>query len=593
MKLLITTIFFFGLLSSVDAQFPDNNWIFGYASQMIENDSFGLSVVSFENNQITIGEEMDIVYDMSKNNSSISDEQGNLLFYFNGHQVFNHQHQLMENGDDMYLGTLDLGGTIAQGSLILPIPESDNQYIIVNTHVDYDEELMRVPGEKLFYSIIDMNANSGLGEVVLKNQLLFDDAPMSYGQLTAVRHANGRDWWIVWPLWDSNRFLRYRIHPGGINRDNDILVFNPIVAGVGQMHYTIDGSKLIIHNGTYVAQPTSIYIYDFDHCEGRLSNEIVIANPNEGSAIGSAVSSNNRFLYAITSLSIYQYDLWSEDIAESQILVAEYDGFLDPWLPTTFYLGQLARDGKIYISSPNTVKRLTVIEHPDRYGDACEINQHSIRLPVRNSFSIPNIPNHRLGPIDGSECDTLDIDNIPLARFRSDQDTSNYLSFYFQDLSDYEPETWFWTFGDGTTSQDTSPVHTYAADGIYEVCLTASNGNGCHSWCDTLNLGIVSTNEGQDSGGRHFGRPVLFPNPFQHQFSVVLNDYYPQNAQLLVYDELGRRIHQQRIFHGWNTVDGNDWAKGLYFWELWESDSVKSGDFTQRIKFATGKLIKR
>ena len=33
--------------------------------------------------------------------------------------------------------------------------------------------------------------------------------------------------------------------------------------------------------------------------------------------------------------------------------------------------------------------------------------------------------------------------------------------------------TWYWTFGDGSTSNDGQPFHTYAEPGVYEVCLTA------------------------------------------------------------------------------------------------------------------------
>jgi PKD repeat protein len=36
-------------------------------------------------------------------------------------------------------------------------------------------------------------------------------------------------------------------------------------------------------------------------------------------------------------------------------------------------------------------------------------------------------------------------------------------------------ESWNWSFGDGTYSEDAQPVHTYTADGTYTVGLTESN----------------------------------------------------------------------------------------------------------------------
>ena len=38
--------------------------------------------------------------------------------------------------------------------------------------------------------------------------------------------------------------------------------------------------------------------------------------------------------------------------------------------------------------------------------------------------------------------------------------------------------TYSWDFGDGGTSTETNPVHTYAGDGSYNVTLTATNANG-------------------------------------------------------------------------------------------------------------------
>lgn len=51
-------------------------------------------------------------------------------------------------------------------------------------------------------------------------------------------------------------------------------------------------------------------------------------------------------------------------------------------------------------------------------------------------------------------------------------------SVSFTDSSDFYPTTWAWTFGDGGTSTQQNPSHTYAANGTYTVCLTATNAGG-------------------------------------------------------------------------------------------------------------------
>jgi PKD repeat protein len=48
----------------------------------------------------------------------------------------------------------------------------------------------------------------------------------------------------------------------------------------------------------------------------------------------------------------------------------------------------------------------------------------------------------------------------------------------FTDLSDGYPTSWAWTFGDGGTSTQQNPSHTYAANGTYTVCLIATNAGG-------------------------------------------------------------------------------------------------------------------
>jgi PKD repeat protein len=48
----------------------------------------------------------------------------------------------------------------------------------------------------------------------------------------------------------------------------------------------------------------------------------------------------------------------------------------------------------------------------------------------------------------------------------------------FTDTSTHSPISWSWTFGDGGTSTQKNPVHTYRADGLYTVALTATGIGG-------------------------------------------------------------------------------------------------------------------
>jgi PKD repeat protein len=103
---------------------------------------------------------------------------------------------------------------------------------------------------------------------------------------------------------------------------------------------------------------------------------------------------------------------------------------------------------------------------------------------------MPYFPNYRLGPIDGSSCDTLGINNIPVASFYWE---ATGLDVGFSNTSYHEPTSYIWDFGDptggsGNTSTEVNPHHIYPAPGSYNVCLTAANNNGSDIICKLVTV---------------------------------------------------------------------------------------------------------
>jgi hypothetical protein len=94
----------------------------------------------------------------------------------------------------------------------------------------------------LYYTRIDMNLDGGLGAVLEKNQVAFSDT-MNIGRITAVKHANGRDWWVFVHKAYSNRFYRFLLSPTGLalNGYQDIGIVRP--ADDGQVCFSPDGTK--------------------------------------------------------------------------------------------------------------------------------------------------------------------------------------------------------------------------------------------------------------------------------------------------------------------------------------------------------------
>jgi PKD repeat protein len=69
--------------------------------------------------------------------------------------------------------------------------------------------------------------------------------------------------------------------------------------------------------------------------------------------------------------------------------------------------------------------------------------------------------------------------NIPRSDFVADKTRGGApMNVQFTDISIGEPTSWNWDFGDGATSTEKNPAHTYTSLGSYTVALTVSNING-------------------------------------------------------------------------------------------------------------------
>ncbi|MCP5024043.1 MAG: PKD domain-containing protein [bacterium] len=75
----------------------------------------------------------------------------------------------------------------------------------------------------------------------------------------------------------------------------------------------------------------------------------------------------------------------------------------------------------------------------------------------------------------------LELDGIaqPIAKFAAPlRSGRSPLTVDFRDLSTGVPTSWSWDFGDGSTSSEQNPIHTYTSLGYYSVSLTTSNALG-------------------------------------------------------------------------------------------------------------------
>ena len=120
----------------------------------------------------------------------------------------------------------------------------------------------------------------------------------------------------------------------------------------------------------------------------------------------------------------------------------------------------------------------------------------------------------------------------------------------FYDQTGGSPTSWFWNFGDGTTSTDQNPAHQYDSTGVYDVTLTVANGDGANSitkfaFIDVLVDGIELTNNAIDV--------QVFPNPYTNSTNIAYSLINNSNVKIEVYSSVGQLV---AVLHEGEQVAG-------------------------------------
>lgn len=410
--LVLLYVIYANLIIAQDEQKRDYVWIRGYDQNALEPGGEG-TLIDFNGGNVSFNF---LAKDMQMRfmNASICDTTGNLLFYSNGCYIADASHQIMENGDSLnYPGEVydnncgnGEGYTVGNGATILPHPDSSNIYYLFHVKKTFhiiSPNNFEFFGYPLLYTKVDMSKNNGLGAVIEKNQIAIADT-LHQQHLEAVKHANGKDWWILFPKERSNIHLSVLLNSDGISNVFEQEIGDAQLSegdGVGQAVFSPDGTRYAKYD--YKSQ---VYLYDFDRSNGQLSNFQRLIAEDSSSLGGIAFSPNGRFIYVASPGTIHQFDTWASDIQSSIELIAEWDGFSDGIHPTSFYQMQLGPDCRIYINTPSSCRYMHVIMDPDLPGEECDLRQHYIMTPSWVSRSLPSFPNYRLGVTPSYPCDS-------------------------------------------------------------------------------------------------------------------------------------------------------------------------------------------
>lgn len=404
-----------------------------------------------------------------------STANGDLLFYTNGVGVWDRVHRQMPNGTDLFGQQ-----SSTQSALVVPDPADTLRYYLFT--VPALAGFGGQPYSGLSYSIVDMRANGGFGDVVLKNVPL---VPNVTEKLMATRHANGRDAWVVVHTWNTAEYYAYPVTCAGVGTPVVSIAGRVMDDGIpmsgfgtiGCMQFSPAGDRLAATWARYLPDGSGVQscmdVLRFDNSTGLITDaqgDAHSSTPGNYYGYGVCFSPNGRRLYLSENGGtanapvhrIMQYDLTSPDPMNSEITV---------YSNSAMDLGSMQRapDGSIYIAV-HLQPQLARITDPDALGTACNVVPNALVLPGNSALGLPHnwdthppqvLPRDPIALQDTTVCNGAPLTLAPIIPLPSDA-------------------TYLWSTG------ATTPTITVTASGLYTLEVRV----GCFIHTDTATVTV-------------------------------------------------------------------------------------------------------
>jgi hypothetical protein len=344
--------------------------------------------------------------------ASISDANGNLLFYTDGSRVWDSTNTQRASG---LLGN----SSSTQSAIIVPDPANAQQYYIANAD--------GVTGSNNHLNGIRINVSSWTSATLSSLMTMPPTLNLSATEkVTAIQHANCVDYWVVTIIQDIKDpspnqgandgpgiFRVFLVNSLGVQFISDTAM-GVNVADVGYLKASPNGLRLAVAN---YQQHQNVLVYDFDNALGviNLSSLVTIAPPvvpvvpNHPTApYGIEFSPNNDVLYysllgvgggansANNNGYVFQVDLTASTPVSTQIVL-----YPNPVGSIGYAIGalQLGIDGRIYVAKHGE-RSVGAILSPDVIGVGCNPNMNFIPALAAGTTCNLGLPNLLSNPCD-------------------------------------------------------------------------------------------------------------------------------------------------------------------------------------------------
>lgn len=444
--------------------------------------------------------------------SCVSDSAGTLQFIAEGNTVWNRQFQVMSGGA---LGGTATPGYIAYGYEVLAVPQPGRRgryYVFTPQHWSLSLGSTVVPAlpPNLSYYIVDMRQQGGLGAVVARDSAaslpVFSPvagAPRGYVRsgIAAVRHANGRDLWLVVKN-DQHQYLSFLLDRQGLHSQPvvtpNLLGRLPYMINSGLLKASADGRTiaysqfLFINNSgaaTTAYRLPYIEVGRFDARSGRVSNAYIIPDSaryrlhvsqwvNGMGGLEFSPDGSRLYVDTLKSRSIWQYDLTAPSpaaVAASRTSVTQPSAVVNSSAAFGNNL-QLGPDGRLYhVGLLATV--VSRFDKPNAIGLNAAFRDSALHF-TPGTYALAGLPN--------ATCD-LNLPPVVVTGAGSIAAAGTCAGDAVQFTSSLSPfltaVAYAWSFGDPAagsfnTASGQAPVHRFSAGGTFTVTLQVTSTVG-------------------------------------------------------------------------------------------------------------------
>ena len=375
-----------------------SNWNFGNKAGIKFNDLTGIPSAQNSNSMIA-----------HEGCASISDVNGNLLFYTNGINLWDFNDNKITSPGNLLKG----GESSTQAVMIIPKPLSNYQKYYVITTPEWGNGFS-------YYSVVDIGfPNYNITFEANQVNILLNYPQSQYypenqfpknnsEKLTAICRINGKDMWIIMHEKIGRRFLFFLADENGItfhHSETQQGYYSTYSSVPGHMKISPDGTKLAVA----LAQDNHIIIYNLNtNNESSMLSSPNVIYLNE-QVYGIEFSPNSQLLYATvggdpptSNNFFFQYRI-SDRVKTMEINLTMSYYRLESL--------QLGPDSRIYIctnkgSTSAEGGQLDAILCPDVEGIGCNYTQGFVPLSpnTNGTAGLPNIPYYCCGATSDCDC---------------------------------------------------------------------------------------------------------------------------------------------------------------------------------------------